>query len=299
MREYNQLWAQGMNKEILKLYENKVLVLIAALVMVGMTGYLDYVTGYKISFSIFYLIPICLVTWAIGFDSGLIFSLLGVIIWLTIDYYSRPQPDALFIHIWNALVRMGFFSIITYILSKLQSSLTKESRLARVDFLTGMPNRHDFIDHLFLEMERSRRNKRALTLSYIDCDNFKRVNDEQGHEQGDLLLKEVANILMRNIRKSDQAARLGGDEFIVMLPETTEHQAREIFLRLHVKLLTIMELYQWPVTFSIGCVTFEDMPLSTKDAIREADKMMYQAKANGKNQLATKTVHSIIKSIRR
>ena len=285
-----------MDEKKIKFYENKILILIASLAAVAMTGYLDLITGYKLSFSFFYLLPIGTITWFLGFESGLIFSVLCAVILLTVDYYSRPLSDPLFVHSWNALMHMGFFTVIALILSKLQLSVQKESRLARIDFLTGMPNQHDFNDYLFLEMERARRHKRALTLGYIDCDNFKKVNDEQGHEQGDLLLKEVANILMHNIRKTDHAARLGGDEFIVMLPGTTERQAREIILRLHVKLLTIMELYQWPVTFSIGCVTFEDIPLSTKDAIREADKMMYQAKDNGKNQLATKTVHSVFKN---
>jgi diguanylate cyclase (GGDEF)-like protein len=275
-------------------FQNKTVSFICALALVSIVGYLDFVTGYRAGFSIFYLIPICLVVWTIGQEAGWMISSLAVLIWILNDYFTRTMPLPLPIHFWNAFIRFGFFTIITVILSKLQISMEKEKRLARIDFLTGIPNRFDFNEFLFLEMERARRYRRPMTLAYLDCDNFKRINDEMGHDQGDLLLKEVANVLVHNIRKVDQAARLGGDEFVVLLPETTEEQAREIFLRLHVKLLTIMELYQWPVTFSIGCVTFEDIPLNTKEAIQETDRMMYQAKKNGKNQLATKTVHSFI-----
>jgi diguanylate cyclase (GGDEF)-like protein len=280
-----------MNKQFL---ENKNLNISAAILLILIIGYLDYLTGYRIGFSIFYLIPICLVTWYAGREAGLIMSTLSILIWILAEVYARPQNPSFLILFWNALVRMGFFIIVTLLLSRLKLSLEKERNLARIDFLTGIANRHEFIEVLFLEMERARRYKRPLTLVYLDCDNFKKVNDEKGHEQGDLLLRELANALMQNTRKVDEVARIGGDEFVMLLPETSEVQAREIILRLHVKLLTIMELYQWPVTFSIGAVTFEDMPLSTKDAINEADQMMYQAKQNGKNQLATKTIHSII-----
>jgi diguanylate cyclase (GGDEF)-like protein len=210
------------------------------------------------------------------------------------DYFTHPEPPSLLVVFWNAIVYMGFLVGVTLMLSRIKLSLEKEQRLSRVDFLTGIANRHEFEDALHLEIERARRHKRPLTLAYLDCDNFKTVNDQLGHQQGDLLLKELANSLLRNTRKIDKIARLGGDEFVILLPETAEQEGREILLRLHVKLLTIMELYKWPVTFSIGAVTFYDMPLSTQEAIREADRTMYQAKINGKNQLSTKAIHSFI-----
>jgi len=265
-----------------------------SLVLISLIGYMDFISGYTANFSFFYLIPIGLVSWYLGQEAGLTLCALGILIWATVDYFSMPKPYALYVLFWNALVMLGYFTLFSMILARLRIALEKEDRLARVDFLTGIANRYDFNEYLFLEMERARRYRRALTLAYIDCDHFKRVNNQFGHQQGDLLLKEVANILKHNIRKVDQVARLAGDEFIVLLPETTEEQAREIFLRIHIKLLTVMELYQWPVTFSIGCVTFEDIPLSTKEAINEVDHMMHQAKENGKNQLATKTIHSFI-----
>jgi diguanylate cyclase (GGDEF)-like protein len=277
-----------------KLLKNKPLAMVMALVLISLIGYLDLITGTALDLSIFYLLPIGLVSWYLGQEAGLTLCALAILVWTTVDYVSRAQPLALYLHGWNALVMLGYFLVVTMVFARLRIALEKEARLARVDFLTGIANRYDFNEFLFLEMERARRYHRPLTLAYLDCDDFNKVNEGFGHQQGDLLLREVANILKQNLRKVDQAARLAGDEFIAMLPETTEEEAREIFLRLHIKLLTVMELYQWPVTFSIGCVTFEDIPLSTKEAINEAQRMMRQAKENGKNQLATKTIHSFI-----
>ncbi|HLF18820.1 MAG TPA: GGDEF domain-containing protein [Candidatus Omnitrophota bacterium] len=277
-----------------KFFHNRIRTIIISISLIFIIGDLDYMTGYQLGFSIFYLIPICLVTWFIGREAGLTMSALGLLVWVLADYFAHPEPPSLLVTFWNALVRMGFFIIVTLLLARIKLSLEKEKRLSRIDFLTGIANRHEFENILHLEMERSRRHKRPLTLAYLDCDNFKTINDQLGHQQGDLLLKELANSLARNTRKIDKIARLGGDEFVILLPETAEQEGREIFLRLQVKLLTIMELYKWPVTFSIGAVTFYDMPLSTLEAIREADHTMYQAKVNGKNQLITKAIHSFI-----
>jgi len=277
-----------------KFFQNKVLVIFASILTIFLVGYLDYITGYQAGFSIFYLIPICMVTWFIGQEVGLTMAALGILLLVLADYFTNPDPPALLIVFWNASVYMGFLVAVTLMLARIKLSLEKEQKLSRIDFLTGIANRHEFEDVLHLEMERARRYKRPLTVAYLDCDNFKAINDQLGHQQGDLLLKELAYSLIRNTRKIDKVARLGGDEFVILLPETAEQEGREILLRLHVKLLTIMELYKWPVTFSIGAVTFYDMPLSTQEAIREADRTMYQAKVNGKNQLITKAVHSFI-----
>jgi len=273
---------------------NKWFMVVAAGLLILLIGYLDFITGYRIAFSIFYLVPIGLVTWFVNRETGLIFSCLAALLCLSANYIGSPPPQVMAIHFWNAFSSLGFFVIGTLLLRKLKMALEIEARLARIDFLTGIPNHHDFSDILFLEMERARRYERPLTLVYVDCDDFKKVNDTLGHEQGDLLLKEVANCLLQHIRKTDKIARMDGDEFAMLLPETNESTAREILLRLHVKLLTIMELYKWPATFSIGAVTFEDLPLTTQDAINETENMMQQAKQNGKNQLATRTIRSIV-----
>src|ERR1043165_8872881 len=125
-------------------YQHKVLIILAALLLITVIGYLDYITGYKVAFSIFYLLPICLVTWYIGRESGLIMSIIGVLLWFSIEYISSPATDGILLYFWNALVRFGFFIIVTMLLSQVNMDLEIQKRLARIDFLTAIPNRHDF-----------------------------------------------------------------------------------------------------------------------------------------------------------
>ena len=267
---------------------------ISAALLLLYFGYLDLISGEQIAFSCFYLLPISIVSWYVNREAGIAFSCLAALLCLLANYGGSAPAQVILIQTWNAIAYLIFFILTAILLAKLKMAMEIESRLARIDFLTGIPNHHDFADILFLEMERARRYERPLTLAYIDCDDFTKVNDTLGREQGDLLLKEVANCLLEHTRKTDKIARMGGDEFAMMLPETSETQAREILLRLHVKLLTVMELYKWPVTFSIGSIGFEDIPLTTQDAIRETEKMMLLAKQNGRNQLATKTIRSVV-----
>src|SRR5262245_25783835 len=255
----------------LKFAQDKMFVVVASGLLLLFISYFDLVTGYLISVAIFYLMPIGLVTWFVNRETGLIFSSMGALLSFSANYLGSPPPEATTVHAVNALSSFGIFLLGAVLVSQLKISVEIKERLSRIDFLTGIPNHHDFSENLFVEMERARRHERPLTLAYFDCDDYMKVNETLGREQGDLLLKEVANCLLQHTRKTDKIARMGGDEFAMMLPETNEIQAREILLRLHVKLLTLMELYKWPVTLSIGAIGFEDIPLTSQDAIRETE----------------------------
>jgi len=261
------------------------LVLFAGLVLVGAVGLLDYLTGYEISFSIFYIIPIALVTWTIGRRAGATFALLGAVTWYVVEYWSgRPYSNS-FIPYWNALVRLSFFLIIVLSLAALRELWQKEKDLSRVDFLTGIANSKAFYESAEQEIERSFRYRRPLSLAYLDCDNFKEINDRLGHQSGDNLLRKVADIIQTQLRSTDVGARLGGDEFAVLLPETGEAAAQEAVARLKDKLSESMQRHGWPVTFSVGLVTFADPPASVDEMVSRADTLMYDAKNNGKNRI--------------
>jgi diguanylate cyclase (GGDEF)-like protein len=120
-------------------------------------------------------------------------------------------------------------------------------------------------------------------LAYIDLDNFKTVNDTYGHLIGDSLLRLVADTIRNNIRTTDVLARLGGDEFVVLLPETDFEQSEIVINKVQTQLLDEMKKNNWPVTFSIGAVTFLTPPESVDEMIKKADNLMYSAKKNGKN----------------
>lgn len=107
---------------------------------------------------------------------------------------------------------------MVHLLSELKKAYEREKILAHTDGLTKVYNRRYFLDILSLEAKRSIRYNHYLTLAYFDVDNFKPINDNLGHTQGDKLLCLIATTVKKNIRQTDIVARLGGDEFALLLP---------------------------------------------------------------------------------
>src|SRR5205085_680354 len=139
------------------------------------------------------------------------------------------------------------------------------------------------------ERSRTVRYGRPLTLTYLDLDAFKQVNDTLGHAVGDELLKTVANTLRSSVRASDIVARVGGDEFALLLPESGVGTAEVVLRKLQSRLLHAMQEKQWPVTFSMGAITFLQIPHSCDDMLHSADQLMYEVKSHGKNGVAVET----------
>jgi len=253
--------------------------------LIFLIGALDYWTGYRLSFSIFYLIPIAIVAWGIGMEKGITMAAASTVVWVSADLLSRDAYPSLFVIMWNACVRMGFFATVTVILSNLKESFKREQKLARTDNLTNIANSHAFFELANEEIQRSQRYQRPLTLVYIDCDNFKVVNDNFGHEIGNELLRSVAHTIEGDLRAIDKCGRLGGDEFVILLPETGGKEAREVVKRVQQRVLEVMRSNKWPVTLSIGIATFLQIPENVDAMIKEADTLMYTAKRAGKNQI--------------
>jgi diguanylate cyclase (GGDEF)-like protein/PAS domain S-box-containing protein len=168
---------------------------------------------------------------------------------------------------------------------KLRIALENEKNLARLDFLTQIPNRRAFSEILQAETARSRRYKRPLTLAYIDLDHFKQINDQLGHEIGDELLRLIARTIQDNVRATDTISRLGGDEFALLLPETGREEACGVIAKLRTILLEKVGERKWPVTFSIGVATFAKPGESVAQLVKVADDLMYSAKTEGKNRV--------------
>jgi len=112
------------------------------------------------------------------------------------------------------------------------------------------------------------------------------VNDSQGHAEGDLLLIEVARCLKNALRATDIVARLGGDEFACLLPETKQEDAIAAFSKARELLKSQMSHSDWPVSFSVGLVTFEAIPTDIKEAMKVADDLMYSVKKSKKNNIS-------------
>lgn len=161
--------------------------------------------------------------------------------------------------------------------------MNHEAELARTDNLTGAVNSRFFYDLLEIEIDRFRRYKTVFSLVYIDLDNFKTINDQHGHTTGDQVLQTVVSYIKNHLRKSDIVARLGGDEFALLLPETNLEVVQTICSKIREGLLEIMQKNKWPITFSIGVLTCENVPQTPNVLIGMVDELMYSVKRHNKN----------------
>jgi diguanylate cyclase (GGDEF)-like protein len=260
--------------------ERRLFIFFIGFFLIGIIGLIDYWTGYEYALSLFYVLPISLITWSINRKIGYAASVISALVWYLADLYSGhpfSQPQIIY---WNTLIRFAFFVIITFLLSSLKSSLEREKELSHTDFLTGASNSRNFYEVMEMEINRHKRYQHPFTLAYIDVDNLKSINDLYGHASGDLVLKDLVNSLKKRIRNTDMIARLGGDEFAIFFPETDKQAAPE-----RIKKLCIDNINQSgkPITVSIGVLSCKVLPGSIDELITMADKLMYTAKTDGKN----------------
>ncbi len=250
--------------------------------MVLVVSVLDYLTGYEMSFAIFYCLPVGFAAWFIGRNTGIGLSLVSAVVWLVTNKLAGEVLSNPLIYVWNTGVRIVAFSILTILLHELRVALAHEQNLSRTDSLTGIMNRRAFYEVLAKELLRARRYEQPLTIAYIDLDNFKAMNDRFGHSAGDALLRTVADTLERLIRGTDTLARLGGDEFAILLPNTDGMGAKKALANIRDHLQQAMDRAGWPVTFSIGAVACPATS-TTEDILRKVDEVMYSIKKTGKN----------------
>ncbi|MDF1551661.1 MAG: GGDEF domain-containing protein [Deferrisomatales bacterium] len=253
--------------------------------LIGVVGTIDHATGYELSFSVFYTIPVGIGSWYAGKRFGFLVCIVSAMTWLAADYTSGHLFSHPTIPFWNAGVRLGFFTIIAYLLDHLRRALDLQEVLAQRDGLTGIMNARAFRQSCDSIFDLASRHGRPLALGYLDLDGFKGVNDSLGHSVGDQVLKAVATALTERLRASDFGGRLGGDEFAVLLPETDLAGARKVFTVLRDNLIDLAARNRWPVGFSIGVAVFHSPTAHADEAIRCADGLMYRVKNSGKNNI--------------
>ena len=162
-------------------------------------------------------------------------------------------------------------------------------RFAFTDYLTGLKTRGYFEQQLELEIKRSERKKQKFALLMIDIDAFKRLNDRYGHHVGDQMLRDVASLMMKEMREVDTVARYGGDEFVIILPETGGPGARFVAQRLCKGVEQTRFFAGSPhqverLGLSIGVAIFDSDAQLKHDLIEFADAALYAAKSQGGNQ---------------
>lgn len=157
-------------------------------------------------------------------------------------------------------------------------------RLSTTDHLTQAYNRLKIDELMRGEVERARRYKRMLAIIMIDIDHFKEVNDQYGHQTGDLILKEVVNVLRENTRNADFVGRWGGEEFLIVCPETDLQGAQLMAEKLRQKIeqFNFSVVKRKTASFGVASLTPED---NQKSLIKKADESLYFAKNNGRNRV--------------
>ena len=263
----------------------------AGSVLVGLFGILDYLTGTHVYVSLFYILPIVLVTWWVNQNAGLFVSFLSTVVWLAAEF-SNIRENSPGVFFWNTLIHASFFVISALLVDALQKLHQQAQQAARTDFLTGAQNKRYFYELVQMEIDRIQRYRHPFTLVYIDLDNFKKMNDMFGHEMGDEILRTITSQLKSLLRSTDIVARLGGDEFAVLLPFTDQAGAETAVRRVHTQLKETVKQKDWLVTVSMGSVTCVARPASLKDLINSADQLMYEVKKSTKNDARFITVRN-------
>lgn len=255
------------------------------IVSIGLLGAMDFLTGNEITFSLFYLVPIVLVTWTVNQKAGLLMSILSALALLVAELAAGQTYSHPLIPFSNTLIRAVFYLVVTYLVSELKKAQKEEQRAARTDFVSGAVNARYFHELLQMEIVRIRRYPHPITIVYMDIDNFKLVNDLFGHNIGDDVLRSIASELKSQLRNTDIIARVGGDEFALLLPSTRQPEAEVVLSKVRPNLLEAMKRRNWPVTFSMGAVTCMAPPYSAEQLISMADELMYEVKNSTKNNV--------------
>jgi diguanylate cyclase (GGDEF)-like protein len=256
---------------------------VVALILIGVGDY--FASAKLLEFSVFFVLPVSFLTWFVDRKAALAASVCGAGIILIIDLNSPLQRIEGHAAYWNSLVWFGFFLLITFLVAHLKVLHTRERELARVDDLTKVATRVAFYEFAEAELSRARRFQVPTTLAYVDLDSFKWVNDKNGHATGDRVLVTVARDMRKSVRQTDLVARMGGDEFALILPNTGKDAALAVLNKVLSVLSRSMRQNRWPVTFSVGAVTFLNPPKSVDEMVHRADGIMYSVKQAGKNHL--------------
>ncbi len=204
--------------------------------------------------------------------------------------YSHEFKTRLLLAVLTLTVLSGYYEHSRFqAFLHLKQLSAKFEQQAHIDPLTQIANRRSMMKHLEGEYSRAIRNQESMCLLLIDVDHFKEINDVHGHHIGDEVLKSISELFVNRLRKQDVVSRWGGEEFLILLPQTTQHSAIEVAetIRKRVEEFTLEEAEkEVAITISIG-VWAVNLEESIDDAIQQVDKLLYQAKHQGRNRITS------------
>ena len=261
---------------------------LATLILLMFVALLDEASGAEISLYPVYLLPIIFATLSISLAAGRATSVLGGILATLVDHALTRVHSHYWILAFNFVIHLALSLAICQLVFSLRLAHARERAFARTDPLTGIANSRVLKERMEHCIAQARRNGKPFTLTYIDLDRFKQVNDTRGHAEGDRLLQTVTKRITDHLRTTDLVARLGGDEFAILMPETDAEQASASIERIAAALTETLQ-QRWGSGATFGSVTFACPPESYESALQRADSLMYQGKTAGRGHLFQET----------
>ncbi len=273
-------------------FRASLLLFLACIMVMAIYSFVEWFYDYTISLQSIDFILITFLIWnldnikAIWTTTSFI-SL--TIVKYSIAYFTIGPHGSTISFVLNSLYVIGMQITLTIIMYTIKQKFMLASLNASVDPLTQVFNRASFFDLTFRELTRSRRTKLPVALCYLDCDYFKDLNDQYGHDIGDNALVSVSNLIKSSIREYDIPARVGGDEFVIFFPDTNKNNIHDIVDRIQINYEKQFKSKSWHLTLSMGiaCFTYTN-EYSINDMIKLADKLMYKAKkrkGNNRNSI--------------
>ena len=208
---------------------------------------------------------------------------------IAVERFGLPQNPDQVAYTANLVIAAIAILVLSYVYERAREKAEIDLRhLAVTDTLTELPNRTQLYDNFARMKALALRQKTPLSLLLLDLDHFKQINDQHGHDVGDRALREIADLLRKRLRRSDQIYRMGGEEFLVLMPDTSLEQAGTLAEQLRCRIETLeINTAASPtrLTASIGVTRMTGPEESFDTLLRKADQNMYWCKEQGRNQV--------------
>ncbi|MGK2958100.1 MAG: GGDEF domain-containing protein [Acidimicrobiales bacterium] len=247
----------------------------------------DYFTGPYLVIASFYLAPVALAAWFVGWRAALMIAALATVLGV-IGTALDPREATVAGLPWNGVFRFVTYSLLSVVLSAERNAMRTIHEFASIDPLTGLLNRRRFYEQAKLELARTKRGATTVAVVYVDIDDLKHQNDTFGHDAGDMMLVRFAKTAKEIFRTTDLLSRVGGDEFCFMLPGADLVAAEATVERLRRHLIENADMQ--PICFSAGIIAgpvIDD--LDVESTVRSADLLMLDAKMSGKTRTESRS----------